>query len=46
MRRLCLGLALLLAAPLPANGSDADELAAWTQVCRIILNLHETITRY
>lgn len=22
------------------------ELAAWTQVCRVILNLHETITRY
>jgi len=25
---------------------DASELAAWTQVCRVILNLHETITRY
>src|SRR5207249_3282764 len=23
-----------------------SELAAWTQVCRVILNLHETITRY
>ena len=22
------------------------ELAAWTQVCRVILNLHETVTRY
>ncbi|HTL56904.1 MAG TPA: PSD1 and planctomycete cytochrome C domain-containing protein [Candidatus Limnocylindrales bacterium] len=22
------------------------EVAAWTQVCRVILNLHETITRY
>lgn len=22
------------------------ELAAWTQLCRVILNLHETITRY
>jgi hypothetical protein len=22
------------------------ELAAWTSVCRVILNLHETITRY
>ena len=22
------------------------ELAAWTQVCRVVLNLHETITRY
>jgi hypothetical protein len=28
------------------EGSDAAELAAWTQVCRVILNLHETITRY
>ncbi|MGC4017169.1 MAG: DUF1553 domain-containing protein [Luteolibacter sp.] len=27
----------------PAN---AVELAAWTQTCRVILNLHETITRY
>jgi hypothetical protein len=25
---------------------DAAELAAWTQVCRVVLNLHETITRY
>ena len=24
---------------------DAAELAAWTNVCRVILNLHETITR-
>ena len=24
----------------------APEIAAWTQVCRVILNLHETITRY
>ena len=23
-----------------------SELAAWTQVCRVVLNLHETITRY
>src|SRR5262249_53307414 len=22
------------------------ELAAWTSVCRVVLNLHETITRY
>jgi hypothetical protein len=29
----------------PKN-ADASELAAWTQVCRVILNLHETITRY
>ena len=25
---------------------DPDELAAWTSVARVILNLHETITRY
>ena len=25
---------------------DAAELAAWTGVARVILNLHETITRY
>jgi len=24
---------------------DAAELAAWTSVCRVLLNLHETITR-
>jgi hypothetical protein len=30
--------------PLAAN-SDKVELAAWTSVCRVILNLHETITR-
>ena len=28
-----------------ASGSH-PELAAWTQLCRVILNLHETITRY
>jgi hypothetical protein len=32
-------------APVPA-GADASELAAWTTVCRVVLNLHETITRY
>lgn len=32
-------------APPPNNASEA-ELAAWTQVCRVVLNLHETITRY
>ena len=32
-------------APAPAI-LDAGELAAWTQVCRVILNLHETITKY
>jgi hypothetical protein len=25
---------------------DAQELAAWVNVCRVVLNLHETITRY
>jgi hypothetical protein len=30
--------------PIPAN-SDPAELAAWTSVTRLILNLHETITR-
>ncbi|QDU87136.1 Planctomycete cytochrome C [Pirellulimonas nuda] len=32
-------------APRPA-GIDAAELAAWTNVARVVLNLHETITRY
>jgi len=31
-------------APVPA-GIDPAELAAWTSVARVILNLHETITR-
>jgi hypothetical protein len=30
----------------PASKGDASELAAWTSVARVILNLHETITRY
>lgn len=29
-----------------AQGLDACELAAWTSVCRVVLNLNETITRY
>ena len=29
-----------------AGSTKQTELAAWTQVCRVILNLHETITRY
>jgi hypothetical protein len=29
-----------------AAGTDPVELAAWTQVARVVLNLHETITRY
>jgi hypothetical protein len=32
-------------APRP-EGIDSVELAAWTSVCRVVLNLHETITRY
>jgi len=28
-----------------ADGAGASELAAWTTVARVILNLHETITR-
>ena len=30
--------------PAPKDG-DLAELAAWTNVARVILNLHETITR-
>jgi mono/diheme cytochrome c family protein len=29
----------------PPTGIDAAELAAWTHVARVLLNLHETITR-
>ena len=29
-----------------ANPATGTELAAWTSVCRVILNLHETITVY
>jgi hypothetical protein len=32
------------ASPMPA-GADAAELAAWTHVARVLLNLHETLTR-
>ncbi|MBU6399096.1 MAG: DUF1553 domain-containing protein [Verrucomicrobia bacterium] len=32
-------------APEPKH-ADEPELAAWTQVCRVVLNLHEAITRY
>jgi hypothetical protein len=31
-------------APVPAT-LDKAELAAWTHVARVLLNLHETITR-
>ncbi|MEX2026377.1 MAG: DUF1553 domain-containing protein, partial [Pirellulaceae bacterium] len=27
------------------DGANAAELAAWTNVCRVVLNLHETVTR-
>ena len=30
----------------PAPAVDPVEFAAWTNVCRVILNLHETITRF
>jgi Protein of unknown function (DUF1553) len=36
-------------APPPAGfdlGGREAEAAAWTSVCRVVLNLHETITRY
>jgi len=29
-----------------ATDIDPAELAAWTSLCRVILNMHETITRY
>jgi hypothetical protein len=29
-----------------AESLDKVELAAWTNVCRVVLNLHETITKY
>ena len=29
----------------PPQQLNAVELAAWTTVCRVLLNLHETITR-
>ena len=35
--------------PLIVNGlapGDAAQQAAWTQACRVLLNAHETITRY
>ncbi|HSU65544.1 MAG TPA: DUF1549 and DUF1553 domain-containing protein, partial [Tepidisphaeraceae bacterium] len=32
-------------APVPAQVNE-PELAAWMTVCRVVLNLHETITRY
>jgi hypothetical protein len=29
----------------PPKDADPAELAAWTSICRVVLNLHETITR-
>ena len=38
--------ALLSKGELPlAQDIPAEELAAWTQVARLVLNLHETLTR-
>ncbi len=34
-----------LLAPTPPAGSDAAELAAWTTVARVLLNLDETVTK-
>jgi hypothetical protein len=28
------------------KGADVSELAAWTSVARVILNVHEMVTRY
>ena len=37
---------LLAVGAMPGSDSiDATEIAAWTEVARTILNLHETITR-
>jgi hypothetical protein len=34
-------------APAPAGDKETEaEAAAWTNVCRVVLNLQETITRY
>jgi len=30
----------------PPKDIGKSELAAWTQVCRMVLNLQETVTRY
>ena len=32
-------------APPVSNDLKPVEVAAWTSVCRVVLNLHETITR-
>ncbi|MFM8275287.1 MAG: DUF1553 domain-containing protein, partial [Gemmata sp.] len=37
---------LLAVGDVPApKDTRPEELAAWTSVCRVVLNLHETITR-
>ena len=33
------------AAPAVSNDLKPVEVAAWTSVCRVVLNLHETVTR-
>jgi hypothetical protein len=38
--------AMLGVGQLPPPVGDSVELAAWTQVARVLLNLHEAITRY
>ena len=40
------GALLKVGLSLAPKDADSAELAAWTQVCRVVLNLHETITRY
>ena len=37
---------LVKAAARRVSTDDPAELAAWASVCRVVLNLHETITRY
>jgi len=32
-------------APIPLDGVEPQELAAWTGVCSVVLNLHEFLTR-
>jgi hypothetical protein len=34
-----------LLSPAPPPGADAAELAAWTTVARVLLNLDETVTK-
>ena len=40
------GLVLATGLAPKSDFTDKIEHAAWTSVCRVILNLHETITRY